>query len=60
MRTDDFTNEYGANIHQSIQAGKTVIFDSEFKAQDYARRIRRYHYPVYENGKSNGHYAVPL
>lgn len=60
MNTNHFTNEYGASIHKNIEDGKTKIFDNEIDAQEYAREIRRYCFPVYEHSKTNGYYAVPL
>lgn len=59
MITTHFTNEYGANLHKSIKDGKTLVYDNQMEAESKAREIRRYAFPIYENGKTNGYWAVP-
>jgi len=53
------TNDIGVNIEDRIKDGLTLVFDSMFKALEVARNTGSYVYWVYENGETNGQYAVP-
>jgi len=56
--TRDFTTEYGVKIHLRLQDGETFLFRTKDEAEGYARNNNRYAYPVFENGTTNGFWAV--
>lgn len=53
------TTEYGVNIDRNVENGSTKLFNNEMQALTHAVQNRRYHYPVFCNGKTTGQYAVP-
>lgn len=55
----EFETDNGVNIYSRIEYGKTRIFASAKDAEDQAKIRRSYVYPVYQNGLTNGYYAVP-
>lgn len=54
-----FTTETGKNIFDFIEEKRTKIFSERSEAKKEADRIRSYYYPVYQEGKYIGRYAVP-
>lgn len=57
--TRGWETEAGVNIHAMIEYGRIRIFINRQDAEEDAKPRRRYAYPVYEEGKTNGYYAVP-
>lgn len=59
MDTRHFETEFGVNIHQRIIDGITFILENQEEAEKHARKINRYAFPVFEEGRTNGYWAVP-
>lgn len=59
LKTKDFETENGVNIHERIQNDQTFLFPNREKAEEHAKKSNSYPYPVFENGISNGFFAVP-
>lgn len=53
------TNYDGNSIEKHVEDGRTLVFKNESQAKKKADELRSYYYAVYENGSSNGEYAVP-
>lgn len=56
--TRNFETDTGINIHFNLQSGKTRLFNDRISAYKDAKERRRFSYPVFENGETNGYYAV--
>ncbi len=54
-----YFNGSGTNITSYIESGKTLFFTNENIAKSEAKKIRSYHYTVYDFGKQHIGYAVP-
>ena len=57
--TREFETDNKVNINKRLQDGRTKLFKNRVESELQARNQNSYSYPVYENGKFTGFYAVP-
>lgn len=50
---------YQVNVTKRMQDGQTLFFQDELEAIKVARRMRSYHYQVFNHKMQHAGYAVP-